>query len=146
MPCWQMEKITGTICNIPEDNIDVTNLLPKNADRHVRVSEWTILYSCLNVKELLARGRCEIWSLSDCNWTRSHNHLVYKRTLNHLAKLPIMIIFHCATSCCCCQYLYNKPGSFSCFIRSWKGKMYCNILCNTSSIHHSFEDTCNLNN
>ena len=28
------------------------------------------LYSCLNVKELLARSRCEIWRLSDCNWTR----------------------------------------------------------------------------
>ena len=27
------------------------------------------LYSCLNAKELLARNRCEIWSLSDCNWT-----------------------------------------------------------------------------
>ena len=26
--------------------------------------------------------------LSDCNWTRNHNHLVHKRTLNHLAKLP----------------------------------------------------------
>ena len=23
----------------------------------------------------------------DCNWTRTHNHLVHKRTLNHLAKL-----------------------------------------------------------
>ena len=23
----------------------------------------------------------------DCNWTRAHNHLVDKRTLNHLAKL-----------------------------------------------------------
>ena len=45
------------------------------------------LYSCLNVKELLARSRREIWSLSDCNWTRTHNHLVHKRTLNHLAKL-----------------------------------------------------------
>ena len=22
-----------------------------------------------------------------CNWTRTHNHLVHKRTLNHLAKL-----------------------------------------------------------
>ena len=45
------------------------------------------LYSSLNVKELLARNRREIWSLSDCNWTRTHNHLVHKRTLNHLAKL-----------------------------------------------------------
>ena len=25
--------------------------------------------------------------LYDCNWTQTHNHLVRKRTLNHLAKL-----------------------------------------------------------
>ena len=25
--------------------------------------------------------------LCDCNWTRTRNHLVHKRTLNHLAKL-----------------------------------------------------------
>ena len=25
--------------------------------------------------------------LSDCNWTRTHNHLVHKQTLNHLAKM-----------------------------------------------------------
>ena len=35
------------------------------------------LYSCLNGKELLAQS----------NWTRIQNHLVPKRTLNHLAKL-----------------------------------------------------------
>ena len=29
----------------------------------------------------LARSRCEIWSLSDWNWTRIHNHLVHKRTI-----------------------------------------------------------------
>ena len=45
------------------------------------------LYSCLNVKERLALTRREIWSLSDCNWTRTHCHLVHKRTLNPLAKL-----------------------------------------------------------
>ena len=45
------------------------------------------LYSCLNFKELLARNRREIWSLSDCNWTRTHNPLVLKRTPNHLVKL-----------------------------------------------------------
>ena len=44
------------------------------------------LYSCLNVRELLAQNRPEIWSLSDCNWTRTYNHLVRKRTLYHLAK------------------------------------------------------------
>ena len=42
------------------------------------------LYSCLNVKELLARSWCKIWSLSDCNWTRTHNHLVHKWTFSHL--------------------------------------------------------------
>ena len=46
------------------------------------------LYNCLNVKELLAHCRCEIWSLSDGIWTRTQNHLVHKWTLNHLAKLP----------------------------------------------------------
>ena len=44
------------------------------------------LYSYLNIKELLARSRCEIWRLSDCNWTRTHNQLICKRTFNHLAK------------------------------------------------------------
>ena len=46
-----------------------------------------LLYSCLNVKELLARSRCHIWSLRGSNGIRTHNHLVRKRTLNHLAKL-----------------------------------------------------------
>ena len=41
------------------------------------------LYSCLNVKELLAQSRREIWRISDCNWTRTQNHLCLKRTLNH---------------------------------------------------------------
>ena len=42
---------------------------------------------CLNVKELLARSWRHIWSLSDSNGTRTHNHLFRKRTLNHLAQL-----------------------------------------------------------
>ena len=45
------------------------------------------LYSCLNVKELLAQNRHDIWSLSDRNETRIHNHLVHKWKLSHLAKL-----------------------------------------------------------
>ena len=44
------------------------------------------LYSCLTVKELLARNR-HIWNLSDCNGTGTQNHLVCKGTRNHLAKL-----------------------------------------------------------
>ena len=35
-------------------------------------------YSCLNVKELLARSSYEIWSLSYCNGIRTQNHLVHR--------------------------------------------------------------------
>ena len=45
------------------------------------------LYTCLNVKELLAQSRREIWSLSGCSWTRTHNHLVHKRTVDYFSKL-----------------------------------------------------------
>ena len=67
------------------------------------------LYSCLNVKELLARSRREIWRWSDCNWTRSQNHLVLKRTLNHLAELAKW------SSCVPSTYLY---GEFDCMFLS----------------------------
>ena len=63
------------------------------------------LYSWLNVKELLARSRHKIWSLSDSNWTWTHNHLVCKRTLNHLAKLVKWL------SCVVSTYLF---GAFDC--------------------------------
>ena len=45
------------------------------------------LFSYPNVKELLAHTSCEIWRWGDCNWSRTKNHLVFKLTLNHLAKL-----------------------------------------------------------
>ena len=49
-----------------------------------RVNPHSIV--CLNVKELLARSSSHIWDLSDNNVIRTHNHLVGKRTLNHLTK------------------------------------------------------------
>ena len=48
------------------------------------------LYNYLNVRELLAGNRGDIWSLSDCIRTWTHNHLVRKRTLKYLAKLAIL--------------------------------------------------------
>ena len=42
---------------------------------------------CLNVKELLAWRRHHMWSLSDSSVIRTHNHLVRKRTLDHLDHL-----------------------------------------------------------
>ena len=59
------------------------------------------LYSCLNVKELLARNRRNIWSLSDCNRTLTHKHLVCKRTLKHLTKLAKWL------GCVVSTYLYD---------------------------------------
>ena len=53
---------------------------------HAFQSEST-LYSYLSVKELCARSRREIWSLRDCNRTRTHSHLVHKWSLNHLTEL-----------------------------------------------------------
>ena len=51
--------------------------------------------------ELLARSRCQIWSLSDSNVIWTNNHLVCKRTLNHLAKLTNWLSFVVST------YLYG---------------------------------------
>ena len=45
------------------------------------------LCTCQNAKELLAQIRDHIWSLSDSNGIQIHNHLIRKRTLNHLPKL-----------------------------------------------------------
>ena len=59
------------------------------------------LYSCLNAKEVLARNSCHIGSLSDCKGTRTHNHLLRKRTLNHLAKLAKWL------SCVVSTYLFH---------------------------------------
>ena len=50
-----------------------------------------------------------IIALSGCNWTWTHNHLVHKRTLNHLAKLAKWL------SCVVSTYLY---GAFDCMFLS----------------------------
>ena len=53
----------------------------------VRFSDWIYTLYFPDVQELLSRKRRDIWSLSDCNATGTHNHLVRKLTLNHLVKL-----------------------------------------------------------
>ena len=56
-------------------------------------SIWVNLNSivCLNVKELLSWSRWHIWTSSDCNRIQTHNNLVCKQTLNHLAKLSVCL-------------------------------------------------------
>ena len=83
---------------------------------HVRVWEWLPLYSCLNVKELLARKRRHIWRLSDCNGIRTHNHLVRKRTSNHLAKLSKWLNWVVSTYM---QYAFDCMF-LSCHVRVWE--------------------------
>ena len=68
-------------------------------------SESTV-YSCLNVKELLARSRRDIWRLSDCNGIRIQNHKVGKQKLNHLPKLAKWLSYVVST------YLYYAIGYF----------------------------------
>ena len=70
----------------------VMNILSKNVFcncmlyvAYVFQSEST-LYSCLNVKELLAWKKRDIWSLGDSNAVQTHNHLVRKWTPYHLTK------------------------------------------------------------
>ena len=58
-------------------------------------------YICLNIKELLSRNRRDILILNDYNGTRTHNHLVCKQTLNHLAKLTKWLSWVLST------YLYD---------------------------------------
>ena len=76
------------------------------------------LCSCLNVKELIAWNRREIWSLSDCNKIRTHNQLVRKRTLNHLAKQAIFFNFKWL-SCVVSTYMYGASDCMclSCHVR-----------------------------
>ena len=59
------------------------------------------LYSCLNVKELLARNRCDIWSLGEYNGICTLNYLDGKQTLNDLAKLTKWM------DCVVSTYLYG---------------------------------------
>ena len=73
------------------------------------------LYNYLNVKELLARNRWNFWKLSDCNWTRTQNHLVRQRTLNHLLKLTKWF------SCILNTYLY---GTFDCMFLSCQVRIW----------------------
>ena len=72
-----------------------------------RVNPHSVVY--LNVKQLLARSRRYIWSLNDSSESQTHNHLVRKRTFNHLGKLAKWL------SCVLSSYLY---GAFDCMLSS----------------------------
>ena len=96
---------------------------------HVRVSEWMHTYSCLNVKELLARSRREIWSLSDCNWTRTHNHLVWPVWLN--GWVFVYELSGCGSSLVAVtfqKYLQRKAVKLISYSYHSYGKKWCQVL------------------
>ena len=76
---------------------------------HTGFQSKSALCSCLIVKELFAQRSREIWRWSDCKWTRTQNHWVLKRALNHLAKLTKWL------NCVLSSYMY---GAFDCIILS----------------------------
>ena len=84
-----------------------------------RVNPHSIV--CLNVKELLARSWRHIWSLSDSNEIQTHNHLVCKRTLNHLAK-PFRVWIHSETRMWHDNNIQpNAPLNHSVSLAKWLG-------------------------
>ena len=71
-------------------------------------------YSCMNVKKLFAWNMHEIWSLSDCNGSRTHNHFVCKRPLYHLAKLTKLLSYVVSTS---------RYAAFDCMLLSFRRRV-----------------------
>ena len=69
----QSKKIKIQILNFQQEKKRVT----EKRKFYMRILHWNNLIN---------------WYLSDCNWTLTYNHLVRKRTLNHLAKLALPFI------------------------------------------------------
>ena len=86
------------------------------------------LYSWLNVRELLARNRRDIWSLSGSNRIRTHNHLVEwvsvrLRTKWLWVRIPLLSL----------KLLINvKVHRFEIFVLDFRGKLF---NCQLFSVH-----------
>ena len=79
----------------------------------VQVSVWTTLYNLLECQGTPCAKQAPCLTPSDINGVRTHNHLVSKRTLNHLDKLAKWL------SCVVSTYLYSAFGCMllSCHVR-----------------------------
>ena len=62
---------------------------------HVRVWECIHTLQLSECQETPCSKQAPYLKISDCNGTRTHNHLVRKRTLKHLAKLDIQATVEC---------------------------------------------------
>ena len=79
---------------------------------HACISECIHNLYLAECKELLGSNRIDIWNLSDWNKTQIHNHLLLKKTLNHLAKITKWLSWIVS------KYLY---GAFECMSLSFHG-------------------------
>ena len=61
---------------------------------HVRILETVHTLYLLEFQETLCLKQFKIGSVSDCNWTQTHNQLVHKPTLNDLAKLATWLVLN----------------------------------------------------
>ena len=76
----------------------------------------------------------------DCNWTRTHNHLVCKWTLNHLAKLAkwlsrvVSTYLYGALTVCSCHVTYVfQSGFFEKVNINWETNRFSEI--DTHNMH-----------
>ena len=53
----------------------------------INLLSLSITFFWSQLKLWYASQKCIFMTVCDCNWTRTHNHLVHKWKLNHLAKL-----------------------------------------------------------
>ena len=79
---------------------------------HFRVNLHSIV-SWISRTSECALSRCIIWSFSGSNRIQTHNHLVHKRTLNHLAKSAKFVKFVKFVS-----YVVSTYGAFDCMLLS----------------------------
>ena len=89
------------------------------------------LCSFLNVNKLLTRNRRDIWSLSDRNGIRIHEHLLRKGTLRHYAKLASLA--KCLSVRLATKWFWVRIKKYiSLFINSihypWMFLQHCNFI------------------
>ena len=77
------KKVNVVIRHIETDDVTQTNKLAMAATLWVAKEVGVKKGNIAEKKEPWWKRRIET---DDCNWTRAQNHLVLKRTLNHLAK------------------------------------------------------------
>ena len=88
----------------------------------VRISEWIRTLLLPECQGTPCSKQIPYMSLSDCNGTWIHNHLVNKRTVNHLAKLSKMFIcelIDCGCESRCSLLLLFRDKKLFCIITSF---------------------------